>query len=320
MTKKSDWRAWLYRVGVAAGGALLLYQVVQAIATLVNDPVHFQQWWLVGAAGLMIFLALSVQIAAWALIMKSLGVRLPIRVWIRSYSVPLLARYVPGTVWGYWGRGEWLRRHLAVPHSISAAGSILEMASLLTAAASIVIAFGALTLDSAWRNAGLAGALALPIAVWGLTQLVRGQNPIRRLPFIAVTLESIGRPAVWQWVTWILMHGVLWLCYGLAIDLILHALLPGQGWRPLSSTALFALAWLAGFAVVFVPTGMGVREIALAGLLASQLNAGAGVANIVAVTSRLTILMVELAFVAIGSLGPADVRPAPLPSQPGDQP
>jgi len=66
------------------------------------------------------------------------------------------------------------------------------------------------------------------------------------------------------------------------------------------ATFIFSLSWLIGFAVIVVPSGLGVRELTLHILLVSQLALFPEAASIVAVVSRLLFFLVEVMWLFIG--------------------
>jgi hypothetical protein len=62
---------------------------------------------------------------------------------------------------------------------------------------------------------------------------------------------------------------------------------------------------------VFVPAGLGVRELTLAGLLVSNLGLLAGPANAVALIARAFILLAEAVFVIMGMVANPKERSQP---------
>ncbi len=68
------------------------------------------------------------QIGAWVLLMRSLNIELPIHKARYIYSLSFLARYIPGSIWGYLSRSEWLLHDYQVSYTSSNYGSILEVA------------------------------------------------------------------------------------------------------------------------------------------------------------------------------------------------
>jgi hypothetical protein len=60
------------------------------------------------------------------------------------------------------------------------------------------------------------------------------------------------------------------------------------------------MAWVAGFVVLFVPAGMGIREIALAAFLVYIMNVAVGPATLVAVMTRVVLAAAELGWIICG--------------------
>jgi len=85
--------------------------------------------------------------------------------------------------------------------------------------------------------------------------------------------------------------------------------LGGWGWltwlAPLLLVGGYALAWVAGFVVVLVPAGAGVREVVLAALLGGSLAQPSVV--LLVLLARLVLTVVDLLFAAAGLM----VRRAP---------
>ena len=68
------------------------------------------------------------QVCAGVLLMRSLNIELPIHKARYIYSLSFLARYIPGSIWGYLSRSEWLLHDYQVSYASSNYGSILEVA------------------------------------------------------------------------------------------------------------------------------------------------------------------------------------------------
>jgi hypothetical protein len=78
------------------------------------------------------------------------------------------------------------------------------------------------------------------------------------------------------WLPWTFLGSAcFWFLFGLPFQQLATAIYPqaaGLSW--LEASAIFALAWCAGFVVVFVPAGFGIREGALALLLTNFMPIG----------------------------------------------
>lgn len=107
-----------------------------------------------------------------------------------------------------------------------------------------------------------------------------------------------------------------WSSFGLALSAILAAFdLPSPGL--LAAAGMFALSWFVGFVVVIVPGGLGVREGALAAMLAPSIGAEAAI--LVTLVARLIwwLGLGVLAAGGVGVLGTSILRPRRESPEPG---
>lgn len=136
----------------------------------------------------------------------------------------------------------------------------------------------------------------------------------RRPPLpVPISARGILRAATWALVSW--------LTYGVHVWVLAGQLAPAGPLLLARTTGAFAAAWCAGFLLVVVPAGAGVREAALILLL------GGGVltrpeATVVAVVSRLLFVVGDLGWAATTLLaGGAGASPGragrPRPSSTG---
>jgi uncharacterized membrane protein YbhN (UPF0104 family) len=86
-----------------------------------------------------------------------------------------------------------------------------------------------------------------------------------------------------------------WIVAGAAAWILVDAVSPSTP-ELAFLTGAYALAWLTGFVVPFAPSGLGVREATLAGLLAPQF--GLGPATTIAVALRFSNIVGDLLVVA----------------------
>ena len=94
-------------------------------------------------------------------------------------------------------------------------------------------------------------------------------------------------------IAWRIAGIQIWLlAYGFGMDLSISNMALSIG--------AYALAWVAGFLVVFVPAGTGVREGVLGLLFAGSLSPG-GILAVVLV-SHITMTFADLAFAGAGAL------------------
>ena len=241
---------------------------------------------LAGVLGVAL-LAYLLLMAGWALIMRLLGVRLGARAILEGYLLSFLPRYIPGTVWGYFGRNEWLAREHGVGYRRTSTGSVIEVVMLVATCGTLIVA---------WMWPGWSGALAAVtlLVAAGVGTLLA----VRRLA--GDTAVADGGIA---WVTWATVAAIdlsFWAMHGLATALVAAAIGAGSGVSLWSFVVSFAASWLAGFVVVFVPAGLGVRESVLGDLLARSGAFSPGQPALIAVLGRLFMVLAELLFLAVG--------------------
>ncbi|MGQ9547775.1 MAG: hypothetical protein ACUVWS_03995 [Roseiflexus sp.] len=215
---------------------------------------------------------------------------------VRGYFLSFLPRYIPGSVWGYWSRSEWLKQYCGVAYTDSAMASVLETLALVLTAISVAGGWLAIRLGGCeGLILGIASTGMLTFTWLGVPGLVlwferwRGGNRSPR--------ESA---AFYTWSAAIVFYLLLWFMHGGAIYFISQAVL----FVPLVDLpgAVFVMssAWLVGFIAIAVPAGIGVRELTLATLLSSQFGLLPWQAGLVAVTSRLVVILAEIEWLLVG--------------------
>jgi hypothetical protein len=282
-------RRALYWAGIVVGFTLFAYQFWLAAEAMRTQPVALVSPLSLGAGLGAELVAYLLLMAGWALIMRLLGVRMGALPVLRGYLLSFLPRYIPGTVWGYFGRNEWLAREHGVAYRQSSTGSILEVIMLVATCGALVAGW----LFPGW--AGLLAAVALLAAAAVATVLV-----VRRLAGgDSSQLDSTGI----AWLTWTavaVIHLGFWAMHGLATGLVAAAIGAGGGVSLWSFTASFAASWLAGFLAVFVPAGLGVREWVLGELLGRSGAFAPGEPSLIAVLGRFLMVLAELLLLGLG--------------------
>jgi uncharacterized membrane protein YbhN (UPF0104 family) len=293
-------RPRLRQLGLLLGGLLLLYQVVQAIQAIRPSQVATDQPGRLAVAFLLALGTNGLLTGGWLAIIRQLGVSLTGAQALTGYSLSFLPRYIPGSIWGYLSRNEWLLQQHQVSYGVANWSSALEVLFILLSGGVVSMAYWAAT----HANDGLwwaAAGLVLLVLVGGVLSQRQLHSPrlggylarfglavsgIRRLPFAGL----------------VAFYTILWLCHGAAIFAI------AQSFFELSTNQLFSfvfayyVAWSAGFLVLFVPSGLGIRETTLSGLLVAVAGLSPEQAVVVSVMSRVISLLAELTWV-VGTLG-----------------
>lgn len=267
--------------------------------------------WLLAMAGAGLLIYQFINAGVWSLVLGSLGQRVPFaksaRVWLQSEAL----RWLPGGIWGY-GSRVVNARELGVEKGRASTSLVLELALtnlawgltacllFFTPLAGKAFAFlgHLITKHSSWimvsaSAAGMA-ALALFLALF-LCKTARGRvlrDKLKGLlPWGELDLATTFQTTL----------AYLGLCFynGLLLALVILAV-PNLSLSPFVVIGIGGAAWLAGFWAIGVPGGIGVREAALAGMLAVFGDLDSGIA--VAILWRGIQVVVELISLGLVSL------------------
>lgn len=227
---------------------------------------------------------------SWNAVMVGSGARLTGAEALTVYATSQLGKYLPGAVWPVVGQARMGRRKGLSALQVASA-SVLALALSVAAA----LALGCLFLPLAGRDAAArfwwAPLLALPLLV--------GLCPPVLNPFIARLGRLARRPMVGTEIGWsATVKAVGWCWLGnLAFGAHLQALGHGVGLDGVRglvlSVAGYSLASGLGVLVVFLPAGVGVREVAIVVVLGLALSAPAALT--VALLSRVILVVVDVA-------------------------
>lgn len=236
-------------------------------------------------------------VVGWMWILAALTIRVPYRVALQSEMLSMLAKYVPGGVWTPAARVVALRRH-GVSETSPVLASIALEAGLSAVSGVLVFAAGLATV-------GEVDAPLLPLAAFTVLVAILLHPAVFR-PLSRRALKRFGAselPALrYRTLLGLLAYyGFTWLVGGLALLFIVRAV---GGDAALSSVPFLggtaAVGAIVSVLAVFAPSGLGVREASMYGLLLGV--ASGGVALGATVVNRVTITLVEAALLLVGGL------------------
>lgn len=294
-----SWRKWLFAVGLSIGLVIFLRQIwVSYEAIQQHEFSLVRPTYLLAALGASLLMYL-LQMLAWMMIMRHLGVSLSLRQTVQGYCLSFLPRYIPGSVWGYLGRSQWLEQSHSVDYVVSMVGSILEaLALVLTGLLMTGTYFCARSVGSEQIVLTLAGAALLGGTLLIVPRVVMQIG--RRVYRGRLSSQLSNGCRLGAWSSAIALYLALWIAFGSSILFLGNAILVDPTDDLLAAISASSLSWLLGFIVVIVPTGLGIRELALATLLSSYGGFLPWQAEVVAVTSRFAIILAELVWLLIG--------------------
>ena len=245
-----------------------------------------------------VLLALSYGLVAWLwglALHRYAGTRTSAgaRIWFLSN----LARYVPGNIWSYVGAVELARRE-GVARRVTLA--VMALTQLLSVGVAVAAGLPVLLAERAQlgRPALLGAVVVAAVAV--LAVLFRGrllELARRRVPeFDPRELTPSAGTVAWL----VAGYALYWAVTGLAFAALVAALHPLAADDIPLVVAAYAAAYAAGFLALLTPAGLGVREGVLVVALAPVLPAGP--ALVVALVSRVWMMLVELAGAGVAHL------------------
>ncbi len=305
-----EWRKIIFRIGLVLGLVIFLHQAWESYQALGQQGFHIVRPFCLLASLSLCMLANFLQMGAWVIILRFLGWPIGLRQTLQGFLISFLPRYIPGGIWGYLSRGQWLQEFYGIDYAVSMVGSLLEALGLILTALSIT-AFFLLTRLTEDHN-------VWALFIWTLSVLFLWlflPMPVLKFArFIWPGLESPSKSAKTQsgnflasrffllWLLVGLIYAMFWTTYGGSLLFIAMAVSPALTSSLLGATFSIAMAWVLGFVAFFVPIGIGVREVALSRFLVSSLALTAGQGSLVAVISRLSIILAELIWLVIGLL------------------
>lgn len=250
----------------------------------------------------------------WRRIMGDLEIGRPVaKDTLRVYFVASLGRYLPGKLWQLAGLAVLAARAGLSAGGAAAAAVIGQIAFLATG-----VVFLALLLPRLASGTG-AVAVAAVLAVagitgWALIATRRGRAgarwlleraPARTRPPLRSAATFAARVRSRAALTWAAGYALTWIALGLAFTLFVSAFVPDSLGAARYLAGTVAASYLWGYAMVIAPAGLGVREIAMGGLLAQI--PGFPVAAVVAVpvASRIWFTAAELLPLALVPILPA---------------
>jgi hypothetical protein len=212
----------------------------------------------------------------------------------RIWFVSNLGKYVPGKVWQIVAMGK-LAERVNVPPAAAAGSSIVSTVVNIAMGFAVALVAGFRALDTLSRGHARIGVLLTALVLGGVFSLPMLMPRIaavaRRLTGRAIELGTLPPRAVY-----IAMVGnvAAWILYGWSFQLLVHGV-TGRSPGTLSDyVAAYALSYVIGYLVFFVPGGIGAREGVQTAALTTLSLAGPKEALVIAAVSRLWLTVLEV--------------------------
>jgi uncharacterized membrane protein YbhN (UPF0104 family) len=213
---------------------------------------------LVGAVGIYVVVILICAFV-WRVLLKAFGATPALWVAERQLLVSQIGKYAPGNVAQYLGRAA-MTINSGVPVKTVGIAIVTETAATVMGGFLSVVVLTALSpkLTSSLREIipNLPRVVWLGIAVTAFLVLLFGASLVWA-PFKRP--DGLPKMRFWSLLVAICLYAIAFLLLGVSLHLIVGGLSATP--VPMSlSVAVFAVAWIAGFATPGAPGGLGVRE------------------------------------------------------------
>ncbi len=262
------------------------------------DPVDLLLSCLLLAAYYLLF------VLGWIWILKALGITVTYRVALQSEMVSMLAKYVPGGVWTPAARVVALRRY-GITATPVVLGSIALEAGLSAVAGVLVFVVSLPTVEDSGTRLWPLLLFAAVVAVLLHPRIFRPMAKRLLKPFGASELPPIRYTTL---VGLISYYAVTWVFGGLSILYLIRSVGGDVDYGAVPYLGgVGAVGAIVAVLSVIAPSGLGVREASMYGLmLAVTTN---GVALGATVLNRIAITLVEAALFLAGVLAGAFKKP-----------
>jgi glycosyltransferase 2 family protein len=288
--KKSGW----LRAAKIAAMLLVLALVARSLQRnwaafqSVHVTLDLKVGWLLASVA-MVFLTYAIQIESWRRMLRGWDQHLPYQDAARAWALANLGRYVPGKVWSVAGlvvlaERAGVRRSAAAVSAFAMQAVVLGTGVLLVAVATPHAASPFLLGGAVLAAVALIGVLAWRRSADWLGAMADSKSPLPPLPLSAIVASSA-------------LMLISWATFGLAFWMLIRGLISvGTVPPPIpAAMGMFALGYVMGIVAVFVPGGIGVRDLALVGFLTPFLGGGGALAGSLASRVQLTLTEVGAA-------------------------
>ncbi|MEX0674145.1 MAG: lysylphosphatidylglycerol synthase transmembrane domain-containing protein [Gaiellaceae bacterium] len=256
------------------------------------DPLQLSAGLAVLAAYYLVF------VVGWMMILASMGIRVPYSVALQAEMLSMLAKYVPGGVWTPAARVVAMRRFGIRETPVLIASILLEAG--LSAVAGVLVFLASLPFVGVPVSAPIGPLVGFGLLVTVLLHPRVFRWLARKLlrPFGASEVP----PLPWSRAIGILVFYFLtWPIGGFALFFLMRAV----GGDPALASVPFlggaaAVGAIVAVLAVFAPSGLGVREGAMYGLILAV--ASEGVALGATIMNRFAITLVEALLLLAGAI------------------
>lgn len=284
-------------IGGFVGLCIFIFLVYDGLKKLmgISIPLEFS-WKHVVLTLALYLLTYFFQILNFKLIYTALHQNVSLLTTIIGYSFSFLPKYIPGYVWGYFSRSDWFKEKAEIPGSYSWQASAVEVfVTVLTSSAIWLFYYFSRTIKFFWAYLVLITPFLVIIPINKLVTLFKDYTKTGKW------FKNVGIVPFSHWLILTMNSYFQWVLFGLSLWMLS---------RVFSQTAfvnlreffdfiyIFARSWLSGFLAIFIPNGLGIRELVLKDLLVTGNTVSKDLSTIIAALSRVLMLLAEFGWLA----------------------
>lgn len=286
-------------LGQLVAAALLFYFIGRTLVAQWNafqaQPLEAELKWLdIAAASALVLGAHALLVQTWRLMLRAWGAEMTFWTAVRVWTVANLGKYVPGKIWQITAMAAMARR-AGVSAVVSTGSALLGTVINIACGIAIVLVIGWRWVDQIRDDARLVALVLLAAFVLGLLAL----------PFLLPRLNAIAARLTGRLIAFeapparivlvaILGNLVAWLMYGVAFMWVVSGVIGESSGTPWQYIAIYTASYVAGYLVLFLPGGIGVREGVAVVLLGGLALATPKQALLIAAVSRVWLTLLEI--------------------------
>lgn len=278
----------LQLIGSFIGLLLLSLQIVNGFSKINTEIFQEFNIWFLFFAIFAAFIALILQIYGWLLLINAIGYELKLKKVVFGYTFTFLPRYIPGTIWGYLTRSEWLLKLYKIPYKDSAFISLVEMIMIFVT--NVII--GSYYLPNPYKN-----FIFLTFFCLFSSSILFKKRYRQKLHKINYYFQLVSKVNFFSGLIIFFIYFLSWFFYGIGLIYTLNAFSIETIFsfhNILLITSINSISWVIGFLVIFIPAGIGVREYTLNFLLMSTLLLPNPISSTISVSYRIITLISEV--------------------------
>lgn len=292
------WKQVLYIIGISSGLIIFISKVIAVIKNANSYSFTIDNLILILIALVVLIIVRTLQMISWRLIMLGVNVQISYKELFKYYTLSMLPRYVPGGFFGYLTRSEWMQRKYDLSYLFSSYVSIIELFVSLIALFQVFLLYWMIH-----QNLGVSILLTIlfissflapnPIFTY-LILKTRIKNLLLKINSLDTENLVVNKK---YWFMANSLYFTSWLGFGIAMNFVLASFhLSSNYWSWIDQAYWYGLSWFIGFIILFVPSGLGIREHVYSSFLIKNLNISVELANFSSILSRFLVLASEVAW------------------------